>query len=54
MAERGEVYNILLGRISEFAQQAATVGELLTLAEAYAWITNPAQPHGGPSAAQGG
>jgi hypothetical protein len=32
----------------------ATSAQLVNLAEAWAWLTSPAQPHGGTAASKGG
>ena len=34
--------------------EGATSAQLLNLAEAWAWLTSPAQPHGSSSAPKGG
>jgi hypothetical protein len=60
MADQGETYQTLMDGIHSRAKrllddpggsitgpQAAQGGELLRLAEAYAWLVNPSQPHGG-------
>lgn len=36
----------LLGQITGWAENAGSPRSLLQLAEAYAWVTNPAQAHG--------
>ncbi len=46
MAERGEVASKLLDQILESAEGEENGAELLRLAEAYAWVVNPEQPHG--------
>lgn len=38
----------LLAKIAELAEKAGVPG-VVQLAEAYAWVTNPGQPHGGSS-----
>jgi hypothetical protein len=44
-----EVRNVLLERIKEAAEQTHGPGALRNLAEAWAWVTSPNQPHGGTS-----
>jgi hypothetical protein len=51
MTIEDEVYEALLARIKELAPNSSAPS-VLTLAEAYAWIRNPSQPHG--SRSQGG
>ncbi len=34
--------------------EGATSAQLVNLAEAWAWLTSPAQPHGGSTAPKGG
>ena len=34
--------------------EGATSAQLVNLAEAWAWLTSPAQPHGGSAAPKGG
>jgi hypothetical protein len=36
----------LLGQITGWAENAGSPKSLLQLAEAYAWVVNPGQPHG--------
>lgn len=36
----------LLGQITDWAANAGSPKSLLQLAEAYAWVVNPAQAHG--------
>jgi hypothetical protein len=60
MADQGETHQVLMDAIYRRAKrllddpggsitgpQAAQGGELLRLAEAYAWLVNPGQSHGG-------
>jgi hypothetical protein len=47
----GDARDNILDRIAEWAEDPAQAynraDAILKLAEAYAWITSPAQPHGG-------
>jgi hypothetical protein len=45
------VEEAIVARITEHAPQASPT-QLLKLAEAYAWIYNPNQPHGGATEPQ--
>ncbi|MCU1488809.1 MAG: hypothetical protein JWM85_214 [Acidimicrobiaceae bacterium] len=48
MAERNELLEAIGGRLLEqLGQQGTTSDTILKLAEAWAWIAAPDQPHGG-------
>jgi len=47
MADSDSVQTKLLEKIQEALTKAQTPAALLALAEAFAWVTAPAQPHGG-------
>jgi hypothetical protein len=44
-----EVRQAILEQLSAQASQVVGAKEILDLAEAFAWVTNPAQAHGGSS-----
>jgi hypothetical protein len=46
MATQDQVQAALLDKILEHSEKAATSEVLLKLAEAFAWVTAPNQPHG--------
>lgn len=46
MATQKKVYETLLEQIQEAARDQTHPLALLTLAEAFAWLRSPAQPHG--------
>lgn len=41
-----QVRNAILGQLLAQANQVVGAKEILDLAEAFAWVTNPGQPHG--------
>jgi hypothetical protein len=43
----GETRDILLAQIATHAKRAPNATTLLRLAEAWAWLQDPSQPHGG-------
>jgi hypothetical protein len=50
MTERGDVYDALLNAIREKVEHeglSLSAQQLLWLSEAYAWVIQPSQPHGG-------
>jgi ribosomal protein L20 len=53
VAEEKSIRQLLIDRIAELAsdrkEAVSYSNTILTLAEAYAWLTVPAQPHGGSS-----
>jgi hypothetical protein len=46
MATHDEARQAIIDAIAKMAPKAATVKGVLTLAEAYAWVTVPGQAHG--------
>lgn len=50
MADTNEVKDKLLDQILASAEKTTQATNLLRLAEAYAWIVNPNQSHGGSDA----
>jgi hypothetical protein len=48
MADEEGVRKLLLDRITAIGEGQTSALTLLVLAEAFAWLTAPAQPHGGP------
>lgn len=44
---RAEAHDELLKRIAAIAKNTTNATVLLKLAEAYAWVSSPNQPHGG-------
>ncbi len=51
MAEQEELLKAIGDRMLEHIAQGATSDTILKLAEAWAWIHAPAQPHGGQNSA---
>lgn len=47
MATQDELLNAVSDRLIQSLEQGATSDTILKLAEAWAWISAPAQPHGG-------
>ncbi len=47
MADSDSVQTKLLEKIDQALGKSQTPAGLLALAEAYAWVAAPAQPHGG-------
>jgi hypothetical protein len=47
MADSDSVHSQLLEKIEQALDKAQTPAALLALAEAFAWVAAPAQPHGG-------
>lgn len=47
MAEQEELLRAIGDRLLEQLKLGATSDTILKLAEAWAWINSPAQPHGG-------
>jgi hypothetical protein len=47
MATKEETREALYDRIAELAPKVSTPKGVNELAEAFAWLTSPAQPHGG-------
>lgn len=46
MASTGDVHDLLLDKIQQSANETTDSTRLLRLAEAYAWVVSPNQPHG--------
>jgi hypothetical protein len=47
MASQDEILNAISDRLLQSFEQGATSDTILKLAEAWAWIHSPDQPHGG-------
>jgi hypothetical protein len=47
VAEQAELLSAIGDRILEQLKQGATSDTILKLAEAWAWVASPDQPHGG-------
>jgi len=47
MATQDELLTALSDRLLQSIEQAATSDTILKLAEAWAWVHSPDQPHGG-------
>ncbi len=47
MASQDELLRAISDRITQSIEQGATSDTILKLAEAWAWISAPGQPHGG-------
>lgn len=47
MATKDDAREAILQKIESLAPVAGNAGQLRDLAEAWAWVTNPSQPHGG-------
>jgi hypothetical protein len=50
MADREQVRSVFYDKIVELLEQPTTAVNVLQLAEAFAWVSNPNQPHGGGAA----
>jgi len=53
MATHTEALEAIIDRIHNAATEGKPATVVLTLAEAYAWLSHPNQPHGGGSAGKG-
>ncbi|QIX27469.1 hypothetical protein ncot_13270 [Nocardioides sp. JQ2195] len=47
MATRAEFEQTMLDKLTKMAEGASNSTQLLKLAETYAWLVSPGQPHGG-------
>jgi hypothetical protein len=47
---RSEAVNAILAKIKDGLEAGVDAGQIVLLAEAYAWLSSPGQPHGGNSA----
>jgi hypothetical protein len=47
MADAESVRTALLNKIEELAKKTTQADKVRSLAEAFAWVQNPNQPHGG-------
>lgn len=52
MASRDELTETLLTQINKAAASETRAVYLPALPEAFAWVTNPNQPHGSPAASK--
>jgi hypothetical protein len=51
MTTLDEAQKVILDRIVQLGPHVLTSDGVLRLAEAYAWVVSPAQPHGGSTPA---